>query len=210
MRELVILVADATMEAVLRTFFERQAVQKTLGCGELAIDPVQDIFRDPVHTDGGVHRRAHEILRRYLRTHRRALVFLDQQFGAERPADQVRLEILENLRRNGWADRCEVVVIDPELEVWMWQESPHVARAVGHRGNRSLRQQLAEEGEWPDDLEKPRAPKETLQRLIRENRVGVATGVYCDIAKQVSVRGCTDASFRHFLTTLRSWFPPEG
>ncbi len=209
MKELVILVADAAMEAVLRTFFEREAVEETLACGDISIDPVQDIFRDPMHTDGGVHRRAHEILRRFLRTHRRAMVILDKQFGAERPANQVRMEILNNLRQNGWAERCEVVVIDPELEVWLWQESPHVARAVGYRGHQPLRKHLAETRDWPEDLDKPKNPKDTLQRLIRENRAGVPTGVYCNIAKQVSVRGCSDTSFRNFLTTLRNWFPKE-
>lgn len=210
MKELVILVADAAMEAVLRTFFEREAVEKRLGCGEISIDPVQDIFRDRLHTDGGVHRRAHEILRPYIRTHRRAMVVLDQQFGAERPADQVRFEILDNLRRNGWPDRCEVVVIDPELEVWLWQDSPHVARAVGHQGIQSLREHLAGVGDWPENLDKPKEPKGTLHRLVRENRVGVATGVYCNIAKQVSVKGCVDESFQRFLMALRDWFPAEG
>jgi hypothetical protein len=91
-RELIVLVADGTMAAVLRAFFERE-FHHALGCAAFDFDPASDIFNNPLEKDGGVHRRCHEILRPYLNTHRRALVVMDQQFGAERPADEVRGDI---------------------------------------------------------------------------------------------------------------------
>jgi len=96
-RELIILTADGTMTAVLRAFFRRQ-FHHSFDCAPFAFDPASDIINDPLHTDGGVHLRCHEILRPYLNTHRRALVMLDQKFGGQRPAEEVRADIEQRLR----------------------------------------------------------------------------------------------------------------
>ncbi|HEX9736089.1 MAG TPA: hypothetical protein VGG06_29350 [Thermoanaerobaculia bacterium] len=208
MRELVILVADGTMKAVFDAFFGRQRWDLTLQCRAFDIWPQEDIFYDPMERDGGVYRRAHELLRPYLRTHRRALVVLDQQFGGERPAGEVGSEILSRLRQNGWEDRCEVVVIDPELEVWLLQDKSHVKRAVKFSGA-SIRAHLEEMGNWPGDAAKPLAPKEALQALIRPHRALKTKVVYSRIARAVSVSGCEDPAFLSFSETIRRWFPPE-
>ncbi len=218
MRELVILVADGTMKAVFDAFFGRDKWHLTLQCGDFDLWPEEDIFHDPLHTNGGVYKQAHELLRPYTRTHLRALVVLDQQFGGERPAQDVKDQIVKRLRRNGWEDRetregrresrCAVVVIDPELEVWLWQDNPEVAQAVRFRGT-SLRASLQETGEWPKEAEKPAEPKETMQRLIRENRAPKTKVVYSRIARSVSTLNCRDGAFLKLASTLREWFPPE-
>ncbi|WP_316186463.1 methylation-associated defense system protein MAD4 [Bradyrhizobium sp. SZCCHNRI2014] len=206
-RELIILVADGTMAAVLRAFFERQ-FHHALACASFDFDPTSDIVYDPLNTDGGVHRRCHDILRPYLNTHRRAIVVLDQQFGAERPAGEVRDDIEQRLNVNGWEGRATAVVIDPELEVLLWQDNPHVERALRHTGP-SLRQLLAEDGRWPLDAAKPLAPKEVIQALIRANRAGPPIVVYSQIARAVSTAGCVDPAFHCVRDTLRAWFPAE-
>ena len=209
MRELVILVADGTMKAVFDAFFGQRRWDLTLKCRAFDLWPEEDIVYDPIERNGGVFKRAHELLRPYLNTHRRALVVLDQQFGAERPAEEVRKEILDRLRRNGWDDRCEVVVIDPELEVWLWQDKSHVERALRFSGA-SLRAHLEGTGEWPAEAAKPLAPKETIQALIRPHKALKTKVVYSRIARAVSVDGCTDPAFLSFAETLRCWFPPAG
>jgi hypothetical protein len=147
-RELVILVADGTMRAVFAAFFERQ-FHHVLSCAPFDFNPRLDLFNNPLEKDGGVHRRCHEILRPYLNTHRRALVVLDQQFGGERPAEEVRVEIEHRLNANGWAGRATAAVIEPELEVLLWQDNVNVERALRHQGG-SLRQLLAADGRWPE------------------------------------------------------------
>ncbi|MBH5385260.1 methylation-associated defense system protein MAD4 [Bradyrhizobium diversitatis] len=204
-RELIILVADGTMAAVLRAFFERQ-FHHALACAPFQFDPTNDIVHDPLNTDGGVHRRCHEILRPYLNTHRRALVVLDQQFGGARPSQEVRGEIEHRLNANGWHDRAAVAVIDPELEVLLWQDNPNVERALGHTGP-SLRQILAQDGRWPLGSAKPLAPKEVIQALIRANRAGPPIVVYSQIARVVSTAGCVDPAFHCVRDALRAWFP---
>ncbi|RUV68327.1 MULTISPECIES: hypothetical protein [unclassified Mesorhizobium] len=207
-RQLIILTADGTMAAVMRAFFERQ-FHHALACAPFQFDPTNDIVHDPLNTDGGVHLYCQEILRRYLKTHRRALVVLDQQFGAERSAEKVRGDIEHRLNANGWDGRCAAVVIDPELEVLLWQDNPHVERALRHTGP-SLRQLLAQDGRWPSGAAKPLEPKEVIQALIRANRAGPPMVVYSQIARAVATAGCVDPAFYRVRDMLRAWFPAEA
>ncbi len=208
MRDLVILVADSTMAAVFHALFGRERWDLTLQCAPFDIWPQEDIFYDPLHTDGGVHQSAQELLRPYLNTHSYAIVVLDQQFGGELPAATVRKDIRTRLSQNGWKDRCEVVVIDPELEVWLWQDSPHVEQAVKFTGG-SLRQHLKGTGAWPEKAPKPTEPKEAIQALVKGQRMLKTKVVYSRIARSMSAGGCTDSAFELFASTLRRWFPLE-
>jgi hypothetical protein len=209
-RSLVVLAADGTMEAVLREFFKK-GIDRTLGCAAIDIDLRRDIFHSPLHTDGGLHKEAHKILQSRANEYEHALVVLDQHFGGDRPAIEVRDEILGNLRAFGWDERAEVVVIDPELEVWLWQDNPNVEKALRHpreKTSKSLREQLRDEKLWPDGQLKPDAPQATFDRVRQRNKAGARFGVYVQIAGSVSVKGCKDPSFLHFANTLRAWFPP--
>ncbi len=208
-RDLVVLAADGTMVAVLRALF-RRPLDQMFACRAIEVDPQAEILHDALYTDGGVHRYAHKLLAPYVDTHGHCLVVLDQQFGGERPAAQVRREIIGNLETFGWRGRAEVVVIDPELEVWLWQDNPNVERAVRHRGPRNLRAQLRDEGAWPEGSPKPTDPKATLQRLIKQNKAGAVVVAYTLIAARVSTRQCRDAAFAHLRGALERWFPPEG
>lgn len=207
-RPLVILVADGTMRAVFQAFFRRSHFHSTFQCQRFEFDPAREVFSSSPYTDGGVCKHCVELLRGYQRTHHRALVVIDQQFGAERPASEVQRGMKIRLSRSGWGDRVQVIVIDPELEVWLWQDNPNVPRALNHRGD--LRKDLMSSGDWPVDCAKPFKPKETIQRLIRANRAGTPMAVYAKIAERVSVEGCVDGAFITLRETLRSWFPTEG
>ena len=50
-----------------------------------------------------------------------------------RVVDAVDLVVLVNvetdLSRNGWADRTKAIVIDPELEVWVWGDLVRLSQA---------------------------------------------------------------------------------
>ena len=116
-------------------------------------------------------------------------------------------EFLQNLHANGWAqDRCSVIVIDPELEIWLWQDNANVAQAIGFTGP-SLRQHLQQVGKWPVGAAKPLDPKKTIQRFITGHKGLNTKVIYSRIARSVSVAGCTDLAFQSFAGTLRGWFP---
>lgn len=106
-------------------------------------------------------------------------------------------------------DRAAAVVIDPELEVLLWQNNPHVERALRH-SRPPLRRLLEKNGRWPPDAPKPPAPKEGIQALIHANRARPPMVGYCQIARTVSTAGCVDPAFHRLRDTLRAWFPAEG
>ena len=116
------------------------------------------------------------------------------------------------LNGNGWQGRAAAAVIEPELEVLLWQDNTNVERALRHRRDTglSLRRFLAQDGRWPPGEAKPLAPKEVIQALIRANRAGPPMVVYSQIARAVSTAGCVDPAFNRVRDMLRAWFPAEG
>jgi hypothetical protein len=112
---------------------------------------------------------------------------------------------------NGWSAECvEVVVIDPELEVWLWQRgNPHIARAFRYNESVSLEAFLEAAGFWSAAASKPARPKEAARLLIRQYNAGVPMVVYSHIIESISVRGCQDPAFNLLARALRRWFPTE-
>ena len=98
------------------------------------------------------------------------------------------------------------MVIDPELEIWLWQDNANVAQAIRFTGP-SVRQHLQQVGKWPVGAAKPLDPKETIQEFIKPHRALKTKVVYSRIARTVSVARCTDPAFQLFAGTLRGWFP---
>ena len=212
-RPCVFLVADGTIAQVLKSFLSRGYLEDRLGCRSFDFDFQQDVVVNVRNgnTDGGIHRRAHELLRRFIHSHQNAVVMLDKNFGGRLPAPVVRGEILHNLLHNGWSAECvEVVVIDPELEVWLWQRgNPHIVRAFKYNGSASLEEFLEIEGLWPSAAGKPAKPKDATGLLLRRYRAGPPMVVYARIVESISVSGCQDPAFNLLVAALRRWFPVE-
>lgn len=213
-RDCVFLLADGTMAAFVQGFLCRGHLEGRLGCRTFAFDPLEDVVVDVVsgNTDGGLHIRGHEILRPYLRSHRHAMVVLDQEFGGLLPAAEVRRDILTNLYRCGWPlGSVDVVVIEPELETWIWQrDNPHVAAAFGYRKETPIEVWLSHQGVWPPEALKPDQPKRAAELTLRLTRPGPPIVVYRKVAEKISVRHCADAAFHQFRASLGTWFPPEA
>lgn len=112
---------------MLRGFFSRERFHHALGCGPFSVDPGRDIIVDPGR-DPGVFLRAHELLRLYEGEYAHAVVMLDAAWEGSPGADAIR-EALTTRLKSRW-DSFTVVVIDPELEAWIWQDSPHVAQTL--------------------------------------------------------------------------------
>ncbi|MFH0983473.1 MAG: hypothetical protein V2A79_18295 [Planctomycetota bacterium] len=137
------------------------------------------------------------------------MIFDRQGCGQEvRPADDLARDLKERLARAGWQDRAEAVVIDPELENWVWSDSPEVDSALGWQGrDPSLREWLRQKELWPPGAQKPTAPKEAVESALREVRCPRSSAIYGKLAEQVSLERCTDRSFVKLKEILRSWFP---
>jgi hypothetical protein len=148
MRDCVFLVADKNMEGAFTGFFGRDGFHLSLGIQPFAFDRTMDTLVASGN-EPDVYARAHELLRSYRRTHRFAMVVLDNAWDGSPGVETIQHNIRENMRSSGWPrNRFEVVGIDPELETWIWQDSRPVALAFRFTQHSSLRQWLGEQGLW--------------------------------------------------------------
>jgi hypothetical protein len=210
-RDCLFFVADGTMAEVIDGFLSRGHFPGRLGCRDFEFSFDDDILVGTHFgaTDGGMHKYCHALLQEngYMESHQHLVVMLDQKFGGERPAAEVREEVLANLQQCGWADRADVVVIDPELEVWVWQDNPHVERAVGYSGRTKLRELLNNDDEWPGGRDKPIQPKDLFKAVCKRFKQSYSPSLYRDIVEKVSIAGCTDQAFHQLVASLVRWFP---
>jgi hypothetical protein len=123
---------------------------------------------------------------------------------------EVERTLRERLERAGWEGRCDAIVLDPEIEAWVWSTSEHVADCLGWAGPpASLREWLVGMGLWEEGAEKPRRPKEAVEAVQRTSQKRRSPRLYGQLAARVSLRPCVDPAFLRFCNVLREWFPPS-
>lgn len=199
--DLVILVADKNLEA---------AVESLLGRPEaLSIRrSTFDVFVHP-RRDPGCLVGAGEFLRSFSRAYGHALILFDHEgCGREHIAPDVLAdEVKKQVENAGWADRADAIVLAPELEVWVWTNSPHVPRCLGWVDrDPSLREWLAQTEHWPLGDTKPQQPKSALEAALREVRKPRSSSIYGELARSVSLRGHTEPAFLRLVQALQRWF----
>ena len=204
--DLIVLVADADMEQTLRTLLARRTEA-------LGIPPVRFKVHRHHRRDPGVFGDAPNFLRLYLRRARYALVLLDREGSGQEhrlTAEEMEADLEDRLRRNGWKPvksrpRAVAVVLDPELEVWVWSRSPHVAEVLG-LSQRELQRFLAD---WPlASSGKPQRPKEAMLAALRLSGRPRSPRVFQELAERVSLRG-GERAFDKLRRALRTWFATE-
>lgn len=209
MRDCIFLLADKNMEAAFTGFLTRDGFDLSLGTRRFAFDQTQDIIVES-GSDPGVFQRAHELLRLYLHTHRFAVIVLDHAWDGSPDVEVIEQTMKGNMLSSGWhADRVVVIVIDPELETWLWQDSPHVATALRFTQHLSLRQWLESQGLWDTTAAKPSDPKRAVEVTLRVSRTPRSSAIYRQITHRISVQACSDPAFIKLRATLRQWFPVE-
>ncbi len=198
-RDLVVLTADKDAETALRTVLRRT---EALGVREIDAEFFVHPERDP-----GVLARADDFLRPFLRSHQYALVMLDREgCGRERRTPEELQRAIETaLEKSGWRQRATAIVVDPELEAWVWADSRHVAEALGWPDFGELRRFLQSKGFTPV-TGKPAKPKEAMEAALRQVRRPRSSSIYAEIAEKVSLLRCHDAAFRRLRDALRQWF----
>lgn len=179
----------------------------------LGIRAVEADFYVHPERGSGILCRAHEFLRPFSRSHAHALVMLDREGPAQgryAPASRVELEqkIERDLAENGWDDRAAALVIDPELEIWVWSNSPHVEETLGWSGRTpGLRSWLQKEGFLKHGQTKPLRPKEAMESALWIVRRARSSDLYRRLAEKVSLERCTDPAFARLQAILKRWFP---
>ena len=198
---LVVLTADKNAQFTLRGLFSRA---KSLGIQQLSPQYYIHPGKDP-----GVLRNAHEFLRPFSRSFTHALVVMDREgSGAERMSrDEMEAQIDQALARSGWDDRACAVVIDPELDLWVWSDSPHVDSELGWSKKKpDLRTWLRQKGFLAEEQWKPARPKEALEAVLREAKLPRSSSIYESLARKVSLSRCVDPAFAKLQNMLQAWF----
>jgi hypothetical protein len=199
-KDLIILVADADMAQAVGGLLARPAA---LGIREgVTFKVVKHPRRDP-----GVFHEAPEFLRGLQGLYQYALVLLDREgCGQEdrRPQD-IEEDIQRRLDSAGWKGRSAVVVLDPELEVWVFSASPHVIEVIA-KGDRSLYDRVLDNCS-KSSHGKPARPKEVMEEICRKKGVRRSASLYGELAQRVSLTGCSDRAFHKFREVLQQWFP---
>lgn len=163
--------------------------------------------------DSGCRAFAVRHLRPHFHRYRRALVVFDRHgSGVHAPREEIQEHLETDLARNGWPDgRAKVIVIEPELEAWMWAGSSRVSRALGWGpGYGAMRRWLEARGYWKPGEPKPTDPKTAMHAVLRHRRTKWTSPLFAELAAGVDLSRCGDAAFSELRDTLRSWFPPTS
>lgn len=201
MKDLIALVADKKMEAGVSALVRRAA--------NFQIRPITaDVYRHP-HHDAGVLLEVTDFLQVFRNSHQHAIVLFDREGcgrDALEPAELQQL-VQDKLDARGWQGRSGVVVLDPELEVWVWSDSLHAAEVLG-LPYASYRKLMADN--TPSGCTKPLRPKELMESAIRTASVPMSASLYSGLARAVGVERCSDPAFLRLRGLLSSWFSLGG
>ncbi len=206
-KDLVVLVADQDIEFTVRGLLSRY---KSLGIRRLTAQNY-DIFRH-LEKDPGCLLQCHNFLRPFFNDYTHALVMFDREgCGKDDLArDQLEGMVEEQLAMSGWGNRAAGIVLDPELEVWVWSESPHVDEVLGWKGEQpALITWLLEKGYKQEPQDKPNRPKEAVKEALRIAKKARSAALYRQLAERVSLKKCVDPAFHKFKTILQTWFPEK-
>jgi len=196
MKDLVVLVADKPMQVVLKALVARIA--------RVAADVMVHSERDP-----GVRLRAEELLRAQLRNYRYAVAVCDVSgSGREKwSREEIEARLEDRLQSNGWEGRAAAIVIDPELENWMFGDWKATSAAVEWTKAQSMREWLIETSHLAVERSKPADPKAALEGAVEYCGKRWSSAIHQQIAATARFEACTDAAFLKLKATLQRWFP---
>ena len=200
-KDLYVLVADLDMLQTMEKLLNRNA--------KLGIRPIKYAVAKHLHRDSGCRTNASQYLRGHIRDYQYALVMFDRDgCGDCASREEIQHEVERDLANNGWGDRSKAIVIDPELEIWVWTGSNYVPRILGWEGGyEELKAWLAAEKLWPSDCAKPTDPKKAMRAALRKGRRSVSAKLFGQLAKSTTLRYCQDSAFKELRDTLQHWFP---
>ena len=200
-KDLIILVADKNTEFAVKGLLSRYHALKIR-------QVVSDLYVHP-ERDPGCLLKCDSFLRPFINNYMHAFVIFDREgCGREQNSrEDLEKEVEERLAHSGWGNRAEVIILDPELEIWVWSDSPHVDSILGWRDKQpDLKTWLKLNGYFDAQRNKPYRPKEVLEEALRQATKARSSSLYLQLAKLVSLERCTDSAFLKFKAGLQYWF----
>ena len=197
MKNLVLLVADKNAQFALKGALSRPEA--------LGIRPIEFEFLVHPGRDGGTRKSGPEVLALERRRFQHALLVLDFEGSG---TDSKALEAQLDGRLSGhWKEAAKSIVIEPELDVWVWGADNAVEVAIEWPAGKGVRDWLRERGFAFEANGKPTRPKEALEAALRLPDLPRSSALYQTIAEKISLRRCGDEAFIRLRKQLIEWFP---
>ena len=204
-KDLVVLAADSNIEQALIGLFTRPEA--------LGIRPIDvNISVHPQH-DPGCATRGVEFLSNFSQQYLHGLLIFDREGSGmeQKQPQEIQKELNHEFKDSAWGKQARAIVLDPELEAWVWSNSPHVDDVAGWKNRRPpLRRWLISQGYLQAGATKPQRPKEALQAALHTVRKPRSASLYRQLAEKVSLRRCNDPSFSELKRVLTAWFPASS
>ena len=199
MKDLALLVADKNMDFAMRGILNRP---KAVGIRAVTYEIKQHMNRD-----GGVRTTGPETLALLRSRFHHGIIMLDWEGSGSKSASAIALEAELELRlARTWGNHAKAIVVEPELDVWIWGSDNALVEILAWDEHQGIRQWLVDRGYSFDGNEKPERPKEALNELMIRLDQPRSSALYEKITGRISLAQCVDPAFRRLRTTLQSWF----
>ena len=206
MKDLVVLVADSQQKAVIEILLTER--YKSFKIRQMQKDTHFVVYAHP-NKDPGVYRDAANFLNVFVKQYQYALVLLGAEWEGSPGGSHIKHEIQTSLDLTDWQNRSATIVIEPELEIWVWSSSTEVCNILGKTWEQI--REIAEQGQlWQQGVVKPHRPKELMDRVLRQARKHRSAALFMRLAREVSLKKCQDAAFCELKQKLQEWFPSEN
>lgn len=200
MKDLFVFAADKNMEFSLKGGLERP--------GSLGIRPITFEIRQHPGRDGGMRTSGAQIVALQASRFRHALMVLDYEGSGASESSRDLEAMLDKALAEHWGERAKAIVIDPELDIWMWGGDVVLSELLRWKRSESIRQWLtAKQFRFRPNC-KPERPKEALETVMPEVQLRRSSAIYEKIANRISLAKCSDPAFLRLRDTLRGWFMP--
>lgn len=205
-KDLIIIAADSSAQAMLAELLHR--FPRVLGMRDFSSKVFVHPGRDP-----GCYTKGVSMLDQYALEYEHCILIFDHEgCGAEHKSPvEIECELEKQLTNGLWRNRNAVIVIEPELENWVWTNSLHTARALGWEDLIALNGWLTERKWVLPDVAKPKRPKEAMEAAMKKKlKENISANTFATIAAKASFKSCASPSFIKFKDTIVRWFTTEN
>lgn len=199
MKDLIVLVADSNMKACFNGLLPRfQHVYE--------LNPITfDVFTHPGR-DPGCRTQSDSFLSSFIHLYRYSLIVFDKLgCGSIKDTNSIVNEVSLQIKKTGWDNRFRIIIIEPELEVWMWIKKKSMAKIIHWRDYSSLEEWVKGKSiNFHND--KPVDPKKAFEMALYESRKKRSSSIYYEISSNVSFVDCQTQSFINLKDIIIEWF----
>lgn len=189
---------------------DREVIRAVLG--RPAALGIRQITFQCVQRSSAVCAQGPDIARQQRNRFRYVICLWDHQgSGQGKTPARAQGEVQAQLNRNTLKGCSKALVIDPELEIWLWQDQAAIVNVLGV-GMNQLWQSLNawQQAQFPTQTVRAlirQFPKEALEEVIRQAGEKPSAALYGRIAAKANLQLWGSVpSFKLFRRTLRRWF----